>query len=562
MKRILAILLVFAITVSILASCNNDEKPVETTATDTSKTESPAIRESKAYPNALTVSAYSLLTNNEKIVYEAIAKLISSPEPSKTVTLKKGVASDTFDMVMDIFRANFATHSAVIEKISFTADEDNITAVMIDDDFNVEAFKKEYEEINKRTDEIIQAIPLGLSDKEIVFEIVDHLIESVELLGDDESTSVYNALIDGTADSEGFAKAFDLLLKKAGIPAFTVYDYERTSEYDISTNKSTVTYTFPEPRHYWNYLCIWNKWYELDLSKLHPFWFDTGEMFLNIDTLIADTTYPYSYAYYFYRTDMDKMHLPMTEPWQSSMNSYESGEVVIDLLKSASLEGLSRHDYSLKVKFKSIDATEKFLEYNRTNIKDKTGTEYTLHLRKEAGEVDVVNVTPVKVVDFVNISYTTESYKFDFCFTYDENTDFRDQSTLTNFDTITISIDIPEHWSGKEGIYYKYSDYTDYPGFTSAMSILRLVKTDVALNEANSKGLAGGELYMSEFFTQKTSNGNDYSYFLQKEPLGIEGYYSVLIRISKDYVISLYITEKLAHEDIIMNVIDSIRILE
>ena len=562
MKRMITLLLLFSITISVFGSCRDNNPNTDTTIVDTEPAKEPEIRKSKPYPNALKVSAYSLLTDSEKALYEAIAKLISSPEVSKSVSIKRSVDTNCFDMIMDIFKANFTSHEAVLEKITYTETDGKITAVSISEDFDEGAFNEEYEAVSSKADEIIASIPTKLSDKEIVFEIVDYLCENIILVNDNEETTTYTALIENKADSEGFAKAFDLLLKKAGISSFTVYDYERNTEYDISTNQSTTTYTFPEPRHYWNYLCLWNKWYELDLSKLHSFWFDAGEMFLNIDTLIADTTYPYSYAYYFYRTDMEKMQLPMTEQWQNSMNSYENSEEVINLLKSASLEALAKdsYDYSLKIKFKNIDATEKFLENNRTTIKDKTGTEYTLYLRKEAGEVDIVNVTPVKVIDFNNISYTTESYKFDFCFTYDENVDYRDQEALTYFDPITISIDIPEHWSGKEGRYFKYFDKTDYSGYTSAMSIMRLVQTGVTLDEANSKGLAGGELYMSEFFTGTTSNGNNYSYYLQREPRGIEGYYSVLIRISPDYVVHLCIEDELEREDITMKVIDSITI--
>lgn len=558
MKRILAILLVFAISVSILASCNKDEKPAETTAADTAKTESPAIRESKAYPNALTVSAYSLLTNNEKIVYEAIAKLISSPEPSKAVTLNKSVATDTFDMVMDIFRANFATHSAVLEKITFTAKEKNITAVMIADDFDAEAFKNEYDAVNKKADEIISAIPLGLSDKEIVFELVDYLTANTEKLADGDPTTVYNVLIDGKADSEGFSKAFDLLLKKAGIPAFTVYGYKENHEYSYATNTSSTTYSFPEPRHYWNYVCLWNKWYELDLSRLHAFWFDSGELFLNIDELMLGSDLPY----YFHRNGMDKMQIPMTEQWKNNISSYESADEVLKLIKNTSLEVLAKNsfEYALNIKFKNVYEAERFLRYDRTNIKDKTGTEYTLHLRKENGEADIINVTPVKVIDFDNISYTADAYKLDFCFKYDENADYRDQEVLTYFEPITVSFDIPEHWSGKEGVYYKYFDKSDYPGYITAMNVMRLIQTNVTLNEDNSRRLIGGELYMSEFFTGTTSNGNNYAYFLQKEPRGIEGYYSILIQLSPDYVIHLIIEDELAREDIIMKVIDSVTI--
>ncbi len=564
MKRLIIALITCALLFSMLGACDNTNSntDTDTTTADTEPQKIPEVetRKSKAYPNALSIPSYNLLTNSEKVIYEAIAKLISSPEASKSIALKQSVKVEAFDIAMDIFRGNFATHSDVLDNITFTADADKIAAVMISDDFNSENFEKEYNTIIKRADDIISAIPTGLSDKEIVFEIVDYLIANTRLVDDSEATTIYTTLTEGVSDSEGLAKSFDLLLKKAGIPSFVVYGYTENHEYDYTTNTSSITYTIPEPRHYWNYLCLWNKWYSLDLSKLHPVWFDSGELFLNIDELMLYNDLPY----YFYRNDMDKMQTPMTEQWQNNVSSYETADEVIEIIKQTKLEVLAKnaYEYALNIKFKNFNEAEKFLSYNKTIIKDKTGTEYILHLRKESGEVDIINVTPVKVVDFDNLLFTNENYKIVFCYGYDEDADYQDQEILTNFEPITISFDIPEHWNGADGRYFKYFDKSDYPGYISAMTVMRLIQADVTLDEANSRRLIGGELYMSEFFTGTTSKGNRYSYFLQKEPRGIEGYYSVLIQISPDYIVHLYIEDELEREDIIMKFIDSVKIAQ
>lgn len=558
MKRILAILLVFAITVSILASCNKDEKPAETTAADTAKTESPAIRESKAYPNALTVSAYSLLTNNEKIVYEAIAKLISSPEPSKAVTLNKSVATDTFDMVMDIFRANFATHSAVLEKITFTDKDKNITAVMIADDFDDEAFKNEYDTVMKKADEIICSIPLGLSDKEIVFELVDYLTANIEKLDDGDPTTVYNALLDKKANSEGYAKAFDLLLKKTGIRSFTVYGYDDEYIYDNATGFGQTVYKIPETKHYWNYLCLWNKWYEIDLSKLHDFWCEGGELLLNIDNLNGYN----GLAYYYYKGSLENMKVPITAYWKDTINEFRSAEEIITMLEKFDLYDIWRKSvYStLSVKLKTDDEVDKLLEFNKKCIKDKIEEEYILYLNKIGQDQRMVSITVIKKPEENFTPFYAEICTFNSFYVYKENGNYYDEPPIYANNLSTICYSVPDYWLGTEE-YLRFVD-SNYPGFSHAMTFIRLIQVpyEFVLNEKTTEALNFGVPYLGEYHEGITSNGVEYTYYSQ--PGNVEGeiIYYVFMRILKHEVLSLYITE--TNEDTAMKVIDSIRFLE
>jgi len=214
MKKLIALLLIFAMVLPVLVSCENNKPSADTTVAQTEPEKEPEGRKSKAYPNSLKVSAYNLLTDSEILLYEAVAKLIAAPEPAKSITLKYGVRTDSFNMIIDIFRANFATHASVIESISYTEADGKITSVMLSEDFDKAAFESEYKTVSKKADEIISSIPLGLSDKEIVFELVDYLVKNTTYTDESETTSVHTALLEGRADSEGFAKALDLLLDR------------------------------------------------------------------------------------------------------------------------------------------------------------------------------------------------------------------------------------------------------------------------------------------------------------------------------------------------------------
>ncbi len=566
MKKLLAVLIICAMLLSLLASCENNKPSNDTTVAQTEPEKEPEVRKSKPYPNAMKVSDYNLLTDSEKALYEGIAKLLSSPQASKSVALKRNVNTSCFDMIMDIFRANFATHDAVLENISYTEADGKITAVMISDDFDAQAFKIEYEAVSKKADEIIKSIPMGLSTTEILFEVIDYITANTEHISAMEKTNAYTALIDGKANSEGFAKALDLLLKKLDIPSFTVYGFEQQNSYNKDPDTDKYILKVPDPKIYWNYVRLWNKWYKIDITKLYPVWQENGELFLDLDVIMNDP-FDNLAPYYFYRNDVDKMQIPLLDQWKNRINSYEFSDDAMERIMGLDLGAIANDiKNTLQFNFQTLEEADKFLENNRKTIKDKTGTDYTLHLRKDTGELTIIDVTPVKVVDFDSLSYTTEQNVFYHCYDYDNLvlTSIYDMLPIENFEQVSINLDIPEHWIGHNGIYEKFFSKSNYPGYTSAMNIICLVKVSegFVLDKNACSRINNGVPYMSEYRSGTTSNGNNYAYFLQIEPIGIEGYYNFFVQISDEYVAHFYIIEELEKEDIVMKVIDSISICE
>lgn len=123
---------------------------------------------------------------------------------------------------------------------------------------------------NSKVDELTSGLS-GKSDYEKAKIIHDRLIDTVTYTPTENDQTSYGALVEGKAVCNGYAKAYQHLLLKVGIPAWYV------SGSSINPNTNT-----PEP-HAWNLVKLDGKWYYTDVT-----WDDQGENtfyeYLNITT--------------------------------------------------------------------------------------------------------------------------------------------------------------------------------------------------------------------------------------------------------------------------------------
>ena len=92
----------------------------------------------------------------------------------------------------------------------------------------IESLKEKYEQLMSKTDLIIASVVTDeMTDYEKEKALHDYLIETTRYDEDNqwpvESHTAYGALVNGVAVCDGYAEAFDLLLKKVGIKSELVY---------------------------------------------------------------------------------------------------------------------------------------------------------------------------------------------------------------------------------------------------------------------------------------------------------------------------------------------------
>lgn len=194
---------------------------------------------------------YSELSKKEKAVYTA---------------LKKGIGKHKTDIALP-YELNGDSYSAIycmLEKQEpqfFYLDSKFYTADKIRDAEIL--YRIDGDELDKMADELaeaeLDAVDEALeysSDYEKALAIHDYLLKNCSYLREDDdgySSTVYGCLVEGEANCEGYAKAFDLIAGDVGLPCVVI-----VGETDDGEN------------HAWNQVKIEGDWYNVDVT-----WDDT-----------------------------------------------------------------------------------------------------------------------------------------------------------------------------------------------------------------------------------------------------------------------------------------------
>ena len=562
MKRYISLLLAIILLLSSLASCKNETPTnTQTTAPETTAPE-PELRKPMPYPNALDVSAYNMLTDKEKEIYENIARILASPTPGKVYEIKKKGRITSFDMLTDILRANFTPYNDILDNIDFELDGGKISSVKLDDSFDIEAFNKKNDALMKKADEIVSEIPKDLSQKEVVFEIIDYLVSSIDFSRASQVNDEYSALVQGKGGPTGLSNAFTLLCKKAGLDCISVYGFEEKHHYDINTNKSEHWFEITDPKVYWNIVRIDNKWYNVNLESIHGLWADGFENFINLDNVFRS----YYSAYYFYRTDLDNMLTPTVSRWNNIAYEFTSCKEVIKLFENMDvhLNYLYSNDYPFAVRFKDLSEAEKFAEYNEKLIYDKSGKSYYIYTNQDFYEDDgktvrfylILNATGEEMK--ANLKYNEFEYSPTFAV-------YPDSSSGWEVHGVSILFEVPYTWSPANHLNAQFQRFINseyYTGIGHAMVFNEFIGIDESFvfNEKLKYSIArpGNEVDPTIPEMGVNSHGVEYASYLQE--LEDEVFGQVYMKISDKYIVTIEFCEHTNNRDIIEKVIDSVRI--
>ena len=314
-KRILALFLLLTLLLNIV-SCKADKNSQqnettdeteqttdngETTSPDTD-TEVPPEKELitgielHTYPDPYRVREYEKLTDNQKIAYDAISEALlditaNGIDPEKTYKMKGRVSSFDFMLVYDIIYANFGSAEAllgsIVPKDSMGTQQYCDSIVMLVEDNYKEHFDK-YNELTAEADEILKIIEHDGTDYGKALAIARWMTDNIVYPADymdrigDSLNSAHTALLKKEAVCDGFAKAYDLICKKAGLE--TIY----IDGDSLGGGEG----------HVWNMICISDKWYYVDVT-----WMNTSMDFYRnfmMPKSICDRVGHSEYSYYYY----------------------------------------------------------------------------------------------------------------------------------------------------------------------------------------------------------------------------------------------------------------------
>jgi hypothetical protein len=204
----------------------------------------------------------STLAGKERYVYEKLEEVIAKSEPGDTVVLEKSemITESILAKAYAVFMSDYPECFYVEGSYRYSYYQDGtvveVYPVYTHTGSSLTAAKSE---LDSAVSEILSRMPKG-SDYDKALYLHDALAEWVDYRETGYHQTSYGALVDKKAVCAGYAKAYQLLLQKAGIDAWTVTG----TSYKPSTNTRVG--------HAWNVMWLDGKCVYADVT-----WDDQGD---------------------------------------------------------------------------------------------------------------------------------------------------------------------------------------------------------------------------------------------------------------------------------------------
>ena len=219
-----------------------------------------------AAPDYYGRDALSRLQNSTALLY-AYDRIAAGVESSKTdISVYNGtdrITDTEIKTVFDAYRRDYPEHFWIGNNYSYsynlgTGNVINVTPNYI---MSGSALEKAKTDFSAAVSDMVRSISGSMSEYDREKLLHDRLAEKVVYDGSNtHAHSAYGALVQGKAVCEGYAKAFQVVLRRAGIQSFLITG----SSVNPSTGKSEG--------HAWNAVRIDGKYYHVDVT-----WDDQGD---------------------------------------------------------------------------------------------------------------------------------------------------------------------------------------------------------------------------------------------------------------------------------------------
>ena len=237
--------------------------PIGTTAAAASP---PVLTEEGASSEYYGRDALSRLHNSTALLY-AYDRIAAGVESSKTdISVYNGadrITDTEIKTVFDAYRRDYPEHFWIENNYRYSHDPGtgNVINVMPNYIMSGSALEKAKTDFSAAVSDMVRGISGSMSEYDREKLLHDRLAEKVVYDGSDtHAHSAYGALVQGRAVCEGYAKAFQVVLRRVGIQSFLI----------TGSGKNPST-GIPEG-HAWNAVRIGGKYYHVDVT-----WDDQGE---------------------------------------------------------------------------------------------------------------------------------------------------------------------------------------------------------------------------------------------------------------------------------------------
>ena len=247
-------------------------------------------------PNISTKNLYNQLNNNSKIIYSELYKNKENMKSgtytiefgntfAETLSLNNGsdILQKDYQSAIeallydnpDMFYLNVTNMYLNIEKITkitgvkynvYINNGDKIN-YLSNGFYSAESIREAQEKIEIEKNKILSMV-YGKTSYEKLKIVHDYLIDTIEYettLLEDNIYNIYGALVNKKCVCEGYAKSYQFLLNELGIQNVIVIG--------TGTNSNNET-----ENHAWNYVCLNNNWYAVDVTWDDPIIIGGGKL--------------------------------------------------------------------------------------------------------------------------------------------------------------------------------------------------------------------------------------------------------------------------------------------
>lgn len=162
------------------------------------------------------------------------------------------ITRDELPTVLDAFRNDTPECFWLSNRMPYAYDGDTVLLLAPIYVFSGDALTAAQAALETAIDEMLGSLS-GLTDAQIALELHDRLAKRITYIEVDNAHDAYGALVNGRAVCEGYARAYQLLLNRCGIPCLT------------------VTGTGGGVGHAWNMFRLGGSWVQTDVT-----WDDQG----------------------------------------------------------------------------------------------------------------------------------------------------------------------------------------------------------------------------------------------------------------------------------------------
>lgn len=170
----------------------------------------------------------SIASGNVLYAYKTIKTAVARTVPAATIEFdrQKKLTADELSLAVALFASDHPECFWFKQAYSYASLGDSVVECTPEYNFTGKDLKKAREAMDAAINLILSGLPVRQADSTNAYQIAlylhDALANHTEYKEVGYHQSAYGALVDGQAVCAGYAAAYQLLLQKAGIPAYTV----------------------------------------------------------------------------------------------------------------------------------------------------------------------------------------------------------------------------------------------------------------------------------------------------------------------------------------------------